>query len=116
MYLNNGYTDEQKIRKSDNVTDRKKDMLEVYDQVRKIFVTFRSIHDMDYVPTYDKSDDDEKTDTRDMSGLETEESAAEGKGLNILTPEQMLSRLSISLAQLKAQLAQLFFLKNLKMK
>ena len=37
-----------------------------------------------------------------MSDLEAEESAAEGKGLKILTPQQMLSRLPISLAQLKA--------------
>ena len=43
-----------------------------------------------------------------MPDLETEESAAErrkheGDGLKILTPEQMLSRLPISLAQLKAE-------------
>ena len=42
-----------------------------------------------------------------MLDLETEESASqkrehEGKGLKILTPQQMLSRLPISLAQLKA--------------
>ena len=42
-----------------------------------------------------------------MPELKAEESAAqrrehEGKGLKILTPEQMLSRLRISLAQLKA--------------
>ena len=42
-----------------------------------------------------------------MSELESEESAAQrrnqqGKGLKILTPNQMLSRLPISLAQLKA--------------
>ena len=42
-----------------------------------------------------------------MPGLESEESAAErrnqpGKGLKIPTPDQMLSRLPISLAQLKA--------------
>ena len=41
-----------------------------------------------------------------MPELETEESAEQknqqGKGLKILTPEQMLSRLPISLAQLKA--------------
>ena len=42
-----------------------------------------------------------------MPDLETEESAAhrrkqEGKRLKILTPNQMLSRLSISLAQLEA--------------
>ena len=42
-----------------------------------------------------------------MPDLESEESAVlrrnqQGKGLKILTPNQMLSRLSISLAQLKA--------------
>ena len=42
-----------------------------------------------------------------MSDLESEESAAQGKeqkakGVKILTPSQMLSRLPISLAQLKA--------------
>ena len=42
-----------------------------------------------------------------MPELKSEESAAqrrddEGKGLKILTPEQMLSRLPISLARLKA--------------
>ena len=42
-----------------------------------------------------------------MPDLETEESVAErrnqqGKGLKMLTPNQMLSRLPISLAQLKA--------------
>ena len=42
-----------------------------------------------------------------MPELESEESAAErrnqqGKGIKILTPNQMLSRLPISLAQLQA--------------
>ena len=52
--------------------------------------------------------DDEKLDATNMPKLESEESAAEqrkkyeGKGIRILTPEQMLSRLPISLAQLKA--------------
>ena len=46
-------------------------------------------------------------DTTDMPELETEESAAkrrnqQGQGLKILTPDQMLSRLPITLAQLKA--------------
>ena len=48
----------------------------------------------------------EQPDTIDMADLEDEESAAKekevAKGLKILTPNQMLSRLSISLAQLKA--------------
>ena len=49
----------------------------------------------------------EGIDTTDMPELESEESAEQrknqqGKGLKILTPSQMLSRLPISLAQLKA--------------
>ena len=44
---------------------------------------------------------DEKPDTTNLSKLESGESAA-GKGLKILTTDQMLSRLPISLAQLKA--------------
>ena len=55
----------------------------------------------------DEGDNDEKPDTINMSELESEESAAQrrnqrGQGLKILTPQQMLSRLPISLAQLKA--------------
>ena len=50
---------------------------------------------------------DKQPDTTNMSDLESEESAAQtrnqqGKGLKILTPNQMLNRLPISLAQLKA--------------
>ena len=50
---------------------------------------------------------DEQPDTRDMPEIESEESAAQrrnqqGKGLKILTANQMFSRLQISLAQLKA--------------
>ena len=52
-------------------------------------------------------DTDEEMDTTIMPELESEESAPErrneqGKGVKILTPNQMLSRLPISLAQLKA--------------
>ena len=50
---------------------------------------------------------DEELDTTILPDLESEESVAErrnqlGKGLKILTPNQLLSRLPISLAQLKA--------------
>ena len=50
---------------------------------------------------------DEQPDTTNMPELESEESAKQrrnqqGKGLKMLTPNQMLSRLPISLAQLKA--------------
>ena len=49
----------------------------------------------------------EQPDTADMPDLKNEESAAEekeqkAKGLKILTPDQMLNRLPISLAQLNA--------------
>ena len=50
---------------------------------------------------------DEQPDTTDMSELESEESSKQkrnqqGQGLKILTPSQMLTRLPISLTQLKA--------------
>ena len=49
----------------------------------------------------------EESDTTNMPKLESEEAAAkrrnqEGKGLKILTPDQVFSRLPITLAQLKA--------------
>ena len=52
--------------------------------------------------------DDEQLNTTDMPDLESEESAGQrinqqGKGFKILAPKQMLSRLPISLAQLKAE-------------
>ena len=55
----------------------------------------------------EKQESDEEPDTTDMPELESEESTAErrkqpGHGLQMLTPDQMLSRLPISLAQLKA--------------
>ena len=57
------------------------------------------------IPNPEKSN--KQPDTTDMPELESEESAAErknqkGQELNILTPDQMLSKLPITLAQLKA--------------
>ena len=57
------------------------------------------------IPKPKKSD--KQPDTTDMLELESKKSAAErrnklGEGLKILTPDQMLSRLLITLAQLKA--------------
>ena len=54
-----------------------------------------------------KQNYDEQPDTTDMPHLESGESAAQRrnqqkKGFKMLTPNQMLSRLPISLAQLKA--------------
>ena len=84
-------------------------MIEVFNHVRKIFIT-PTVVDKDYVPTYDESDDrtgDEQLDTTDMHELESEEFAEQrrnqsARGLQILTPQQMLSRRPICLAQLKA--------------
>ena len=52
-----------------------------------------------------KAKSNEQLDTKDMLELESEESAAERRNqqrLKILTPDQMLSRLQITLARLKA--------------
>ena len=64
----------------------------------------------DYETDYETGDerDDKKPDTRDMPALESEEYVEQkrkkqkGQGLKISTPDQMLSRLPITLAQLKA--------------
>ena len=109
MYINNVYKGEQKIRRLDSKTNRNKDITDIYNQVRKLFIV-PSEPDMNYVPTYDKSNDEadnEQPDTTNMPELESDEYAEQrrnkkGQGLKILTPEQMLSRLPISLAQLKA--------------
>ena len=55
----------------------------------------------------EKQESDEEPDPTDMPELQSEESAAgrinnQGKALKMLAPDQMLSRLPISLAQLKA--------------
>ena len=49
----------------------------------------------------EESDENEDIDTTDIPDLESEESIT-GKGLKILTPNQIVSRLPIFLAQLKA--------------
>ena len=56
----------------DSRTERRKDMIKIYDKVRKIFIT-PTVVDMDYIPTYNKSDDeaddetdDKQSDTADM--------------------------------------------------
>ena len=58
----------------------------------------------------DKTDEtgDEQLDTTDMPDLETEESSEQrrkqqGKGVRVLTPKQMISRLPILLGQLRAR-------------
>ena len=63
-------------------------------------------HDeLETIPEHPNFENEEEPPT-DILELESEESAAQrrnqGQGLKILTPEQMFSRLPISLAQLKA--------------
>ena len=74
----------ESILKTTRVTRSQNKMLEILSLLKEIVEGF----------SYEKSD------TRNMSESESEESA--GKGLKILPPDQMLSRLPISLAQLKA--------------
>ena len=67
----------------------------------RILSLLKEIIKPDYIKT------DEQPDTTNMPELESEESAQQRrnkkrKGLKILTPSQMLSRLPITLAQLKA--------------
>ena len=62
--------------------------------------------ELETIPELSNFENEEET-LRDIPDLESEESAAQrrnqrGQGLKILTPSQMLSRLPISLAQLKA--------------
>ena len=55
------------------------------------------------IPRFKDKKLDKQSDTTDFPKLESEEFAEQkGIGLKILTPNQMLSRLPISLAQLKA--------------
>ena len=64
-----------------------------------------------------ESDENDEIDTTDIPDLESEESTVQrknqqGQGLKTPTPNQMLSRLPISLAQLKEEI----ILRNLKTK
>ena len=71
--------------------------------LKEIFVGSKVYDDETANETVDETDDDQPG-TTDMPDLESEESAEQRywKGLKILTPDQMFSRLPISLAQLKA--------------
>ena len=66
---------------------------------------FYTPRELDTIPELSSFENEEET-LRDKPELETEESAAQrrktrGQGLKILTPQQMLTRLPISLSQLK---------------
>ena len=95
--------DANKLNKLE-LTEPRKKILPIFKQLQEIFIGTKADDEVD-----DDVDDetDEQPDTTDMPKLESEESVAkrrkhEGQGLKLLTPEQMLGRLPISLAQLKA--------------
>ena len=80
----------------------------IFKQLQEIFMESKTDEEVDDEIDNEVDDEtDEQPDTTDMPELKSEEFAAqrredEGKGLKTLTPEEMLSRLLISLAQLKA--------------
>ena len=81
-------------------TESRKKSLPIFKQLEEIFMGSKADDEVD-----DESDDKSDDETY-MPELESKESAAqrreqEGQGLKILIPQQMLSRLPISLAQLK---------------
>ena len=80
FYLDNVYGDKQKLRKLDNQTDRNKDMIEAYDQVKEIITP--TVVNMDYNKSDDGRDNEQsdneadngQVDTTNVSDLEGEES------------------------------------------
>ena len=103
-------------KKYNKIVDDVKSILETTKLTRsqnKILKVLSLLKEINDGSLYEKSDiveqeSDEQLDTTDMSELESEESAEQnekqrGVRLKILTPEQILSRLSITLAQLKAE-------------
>ena len=108
--LNNNYnpTNQTKIKEKDDTLKSAKKLFFIKEEIINAFKKgiFPYIDGFQVEKETDE-ETDEETDTTIMPELESEESAAErrnqqGKGLKILTPNQMLSRLLISLAQLKA--------------
>ena len=83
-------------------------MLPIFKHLEEIFIGYKANDEVDHEVNGETDyETDEQPDTTDMSEFKSEKSAAqrrehEGKGLKILTPEQMFYRLPISLAQLEA--------------
>ena len=113
--------DENKLSKLE-LTESRKKMLPIFKQLQEILMGPKAddkadneADDKSDVKTDDEDNEDnemdhktgEQSDTTDMPDLESAESAAQrrnqrGQGLKTLTPQQMLSRLPISLAQSEA--------------
>ena len=108
--LNNDYnpTSKIKIKEKDDTLKSAKKLLFLKEEIINAFKKDIFPY-VDWFQVEKETDEetDEEMDTIIMPELESDKSAAErrnqeGKGIKILTPNQMLSRLSISLAQLKA--------------
>ena len=91
------------------LTEPRVKMLPIFKQLQDIFMGTKADDKLDH-EVDDETDDEtnEQPDTTDMPELKSEQSAAQGreherKGIEILTSEQMLSRIQISLAQLKSR-------------
>ena len=107
--LNNNYNPKNKIKtneKNDTLKSAKKlffireDIIRAFK--RGIFLTWMDLKwKKNQMKKHKESHENEEIDTTDLPDLESEESI-EGQGLKIQTPNQMLSRLPISLAQLIA--------------
>ena len=104
--LNNNYSPKNKIKieeKGDTLKSAKK-LFSIREEIIRAFKRgiFRYIDEFKVEKESDEeSDQNEDIDTPDKPDLEREESI-KGKGLRILTPNQMLSILAITLAKLNA--------------
>ena len=112
--LNNKYnpTNLTKIKEKDDTSKSAKKLFFIREEIINAFKKdiFPYIDGFQVKKETDEDtneDTDEEMDTTIMPELESEEQAAQrrnrqGEGVKILTPNQMLNRLPISLAQLKA--------------
>ena len=107
--INNDYNwrNQTKIKEKDDTLKSARKLIFIREDIIRAFKRsiFLYIDGFEVGKESDKESDDEShenEDTTDMPDLENEEPSTEGQGLTILTPNQMLNRLPISLAQLNA--------------
>ena len=116
--LNNGYNprNQIKIKEKDNALNfgnMREEIISAFKEgifpyIDGIQVEKETDEETDKETDEKSMPENEEIDTKNMPELESKESTAQGKeqkakGLKILTPNQMLSRLPISLPQLKAR-------------
>ena len=110
--IKNIHSDINKIISMESLNSNQINLLNILFRVNETFNGEIKIAEVNKEGSFEifeeKQKSGEEPDATDMPELESEESAAErrnksGRGLKILTPGQMLSRLPISIAQLKAE-------------